>query len=77
MSSLVAQKHLVMMTTLCLGISYFFSALPTISSDAPLEYMLAVSHVLMPMSYAALSSSTPWCVLAESRMSVFERKCRE
>lgn len=65
-SSLVAQKHLVRMTTLCRGISYFFNALPTISSDAPLEYMLAVSHVLMPMSYAALSSATPYhLVLAD------------
>src|ERR1700710_2121705 len=40
-----------MMTTFSLGILYSLSAFPRIRSDSPLEYVLAVSKVLIPFSY--------------------------
>ena len=39
------------MTTFSLGMLYSLSAFPRIRSDSPLEYILAVSKVLMPFSY--------------------------
>ena len=40
-----------MITTVSLGMLYTLSAFPRIRSDSPLEYTLAVSKVLMPLSY--------------------------
>jgi hypothetical protein len=41
----------VIMTTFSLGMLCALSAFPRIRSDSPLEYTLAVSKVLMPLSY--------------------------
>lgn len=48
---------LVRITTLSRGIWCCLRNLPRITSDSPSEYVLAVSNVLMPLSYAYLSLS--------------------
>ena len=53
-SSATPKKHLDMMTTRSRGMLYSFRALPTSSSDLPMLYTSAVSHVLIPIWYA-------WC----------------
>ena len=50
-------RTLVMMTTFSLGMLYSLSAFPRIRSDSPLEYTLAVSKVLMPLSYLCVTEA--------------------